>query len=234
MSTPKDTSDRTRHDVDQQLSFVLYAASNRLVRMHKPFLDPLGLTFPQYLVMLQLLRSAPRSIGQLGATLGLDSGTISPLSKRLERAGFVTRRRDAHDERRVLVDLTRSGEALRAGVWACTTTSTPSARSPRTPPTSFETRSIAWGGQAGKGTSRARRSGRDADSRVVKRCGSRRQTTVMSGELAAATPSVGTVTTRESRPRQTAVPEVIADIAMATVSRVLRRSAKARSYTCSP
>jgi hypothetical protein len=57
----------SRHDVNKQLSFALYGAANRLVRMHKPFLEPLGLTFPQYLVMLELLGDAPRSVGELGS-----------------------------------------------------------------------------------------------------------------------------------------------------------------------
>jgi DNA-binding MarR family transcriptional regulator len=113
-----ESSDRTRHEVNKQLSFALYRAGNCLVRMHKPFLEPLGLTFPQYLVMLELLGSAPRWVGQLGMKLGMDAGTITPLVKRLEQAGFVTRRRDAKDERRVFVDLTPSGGAMRESVWA--------------------------------------------------------------------------------------------------------------------
>jgi DNA-binding MarR family transcriptional regulator len=113
-----DSSDRTRHEVNKQLSFALYGAGNRLVRMHKPFLEPLGLTFPQYLVILELLGSAPRSVGELGTKLGMDTGTITPLVKRLEQAGFVSRRRDAKDERRVFVDLTRSGDAMRESIWA--------------------------------------------------------------------------------------------------------------------
>jgi DNA-binding MarR family transcriptional regulator len=88
---------RTLPDVNKQLSFALYGAANRLVRMHKPFLDPLGLTFPQYLVMLELLGSAPRSVGELGTKLGMDTGTITPLVKRLEQSGLVSRRRDAKD-----------------------------------------------------------------------------------------------------------------------------------------
>jgi DNA-binding MarR family transcriptional regulator len=113
-----DPHDETRHEVNKLLSFALYGAANRLVRMHKPFLEPLGLTFPQYLVMLELLGGAPRSVGELGNKLGMDTGTITPLLKRLEQSGLVTRRRDAQDERRVLVDLTAAGEALRGGVWA--------------------------------------------------------------------------------------------------------------------
>ena len=108
----------TRYEVNKQLSFALYGAANRLVRMHKPFLEPLGLTFPQYLVVLELLGGSPRSVGELGAKLGMDTGTITPLLKRLEQAELITRRRDAQDERRVLVELTFRGEALRGGVWA--------------------------------------------------------------------------------------------------------------------
>jgi len=108
----------TRYEVNKQLSFALYGAANRLVRMHKPFLEPLGLTFPQYLVVLELLGGSPRSVGELGTKLGMDTGTITPLLKRLEQAELITRRRDAQDERRVLVELTFRGEALRGGVWA--------------------------------------------------------------------------------------------------------------------
>lgn len=105
-------------EVNKLLSFALYGAANRLVRMHKPFLEPLGLTFPQYLVMLELLGGVPRPVGDLGTRLGMDTGTITPLVKRLEQAGLVKRRRDRDDERRVLVELTESGLALRERVWA--------------------------------------------------------------------------------------------------------------------
>lgn len=98
--------------VGTQLSFALYGAANRMVRQHKPFLEPLGLTFPQYLVILELLDGAPVSVGTLGGRLGMDTGTITPLLKRLESAGFVTRTRDLKDERRVLVDLTGRGREL--------------------------------------------------------------------------------------------------------------------------
>lgn len=111
-------ADQRRYEVSKQLSFALYGASNRLVRLHKPFLDPLGLTYPQYLVMLELFGSAPSPVGELGTKLGMDTGTITPLVKRLEQGGFVTRHRDTKDERRVLVDLTVSGEALREKLWA--------------------------------------------------------------------------------------------------------------------
>lgn len=101
-----------RLKLGQQLSFALYGAANRMVRQHKPFLEPLGLTFPQYLVILALLDGAPLSVGALGARLDMDTGTITPLVKRLEATGLVTRTRDRADERRVLVDLTPSGHAL--------------------------------------------------------------------------------------------------------------------------
>src|SRR3954471_18188365 len=99
--------------VGRQLSFALYGASNRVVRLHRPLLEPLGLTFPQFLVMLALYEEAPRTVGDLGLVLGMDNGTLTPLLKRLEAAGLVTRTRDAADERRVLIDLTKAGQALR-------------------------------------------------------------------------------------------------------------------------
>ncbi|NRD59014.1 MarR family transcriptional regulator [Corallococcus sp. AB018] len=102
--------------VGTQLSFALYGAANRMVRLHKPFLEPLGLTFPQYLVILALLDGAPLSVGELGGRLDMDTGTITPLVKRLDAAGFVTRKRDPADERRVMVDLTSRGRALEAKV----------------------------------------------------------------------------------------------------------------------
>lgn len=103
-----------------QLSFALYGAAYRVARLHKPLLEPLGLTFPQYLVMLELLDRTPQTIGELGKVLVMDTGTITPLLKRLEAAGMVTRTRDLSDERRVFVDLTPEGESLRAEIWAVT------------------------------------------------------------------------------------------------------------------
>ena len=108
----------TSQRVGMQVSFALYGAAGRMARMHKPFLEPLGLTFPQYLVMLELYGDSPRSVGDLGATLGMDTGTITPLLKRLEGCGMVTRTRDLADERRVLVDLTPAGASIRDEVWA--------------------------------------------------------------------------------------------------------------------
>ena len=99
--------------VGRQLSFALYSAANRIIRLHKPFLEPLGLTYPQFLVMLALYEDTPRTVGELGLELGMETGTLTPLLKRLQSAGLVTRTRDEKDERRVLIDLTQAGEALR-------------------------------------------------------------------------------------------------------------------------
>ena len=110
--------DDTRREINNQLSFALYGAANRMIRMHKPFLTPMGLTFPQYLVMVELLNDSPRSVGELGAKVGMDTGTITPLLKRLEQSGMVSRRRDAADDRRVLVELPPTGEAMRERIWA--------------------------------------------------------------------------------------------------------------------
>lgn len=109
-----------QQSVGTQLSFALYGAANRMVRMHKPFLEPLGLTFPQYLVILELLDGAPLSVGSLGGRLDMDTGTITPLVKRLQAAGLVTRTRDPKDERRVMVDLTSRGRGLDAEVRSIT------------------------------------------------------------------------------------------------------------------
>lgn len=101
-----------------ELAFALYGAANRMARMHKPFLVPLGLTFPQYLVLLELFVGTPRTVGDLCAKLAMETGTITPLLKRLAAAEIVTRTRDVTDERRVLIDLTPAGEALRERVLA--------------------------------------------------------------------------------------------------------------------
>ena len=105
-----------RRSTATQLSFALHSAANRMVRLHKPILEPLGLTFPQYLVVLELLDGGPRTVGALGAALDMDTGTITPLVKRLEAAGRVSRTRDATDERRVMVDLTPVGRSLETAV----------------------------------------------------------------------------------------------------------------------
>ena len=99
--------------LDAQLCFPLYAASNLLTRLYRPLLEELGLTYPQYLVMLVLWERAPASVGELSAKLYLDSGTLTPLLKRLEAAGLVRRQRSVADERRVEVSLTSNGQALK-------------------------------------------------------------------------------------------------------------------------
>lgn len=105
-----------RQRVGKQLSFALYGATSRMVRSHRPFLEPLGLTFPQFLVMVTLYEKIPRTVGEIGAELGMDNGTLTPLLKRLVSAGLVTRERDAEDDRRVLINLTANGEAMREDV----------------------------------------------------------------------------------------------------------------------
>jgi DNA-binding MarR family transcriptional regulator len=100
--------------LDLQLCFALYASSNLMTRLYRPLLEPLGLTYPQYLAMMALWESAPQTVGELGRRLSLDSGTLTPLFKRLEKAGLVARTRDRADERRVLIDLTDAGRALHA------------------------------------------------------------------------------------------------------------------------
>lgn len=99
--------------LDEQLCFALYTATHRITRAYRPLLDPLGLTYVQYLVLLVLWESSPRSVGELGQALYLDSGTLTPLLKRMERNGFVRRQRDADDERRVLIELTDKGKSTR-------------------------------------------------------------------------------------------------------------------------
>lgn len=101
-------------DLDRQVCFPLYAASNLLNRLYRPILGELGLTYPQYLVMLVLWKRAPQTVGSLGEMLHLDSGTLTPLLKRMEQARLISRTRDASDERRVLIDLTAKGRALRS------------------------------------------------------------------------------------------------------------------------
>ena len=99
--------------LDKQLCFPLYAASNLLVKVYRPLLKPLGLTYSQYLVMLVLWERDSVSVGDLGHCLYLDSGTLTPLLKRMENSGFINRRRDSNDERRVLVTLTTKGSEIK-------------------------------------------------------------------------------------------------------------------------
>jgi DNA-binding MarR family transcriptional regulator len=101
-------------DLDVQLCFPLYAATRAVTHRYAELLADADLTYPQYLTLMTLWgASGPMSVGDLGARLRLDSGTLTPLLKRLEAAGRVVRRRDSADERRVLVELTDEGWALR-------------------------------------------------------------------------------------------------------------------------
>jgi DNA-binding MarR family transcriptional regulator len=102
--------------LDDQMCFALYAASRALTGVYRPMLDELGLTYPQYLVMLVLWENGPSSVKDVGAALQLDYGTLTPLLKRLQALGLVGRRRRADDERAVEVTLTEEGAALQERV----------------------------------------------------------------------------------------------------------------------
>lgn len=99
--------------LDNQLCFALYSASLLMTKLYKPLLDDIGLTYPQYLAMLALWEEDGVTVSTLGARLYLDSGTLTPLLKRLEKAGFLTRERNEEDERQVLIRLTHEGRALK-------------------------------------------------------------------------------------------------------------------------
>ena len=99
--------------LDNQLCFALYSASLAMTKLYKPLLAELGLTYPQYLVMLALWEDDGLMVSQLGERLSLDSGTLTPLLKRLETAGLVSRIRDVEDERRVHISLTAAGRKLK-------------------------------------------------------------------------------------------------------------------------
>jgi DNA-binding MarR family transcriptional regulator len=99
--------------LDRQVCFALAVATREIVAIYRPVLEPLGLTHPQYLVMLALWERDARSLRDLAETLALDPGTVSPLVKRLEAAGLVRRERDSADERLLAVTLTAAGRTLR-------------------------------------------------------------------------------------------------------------------------
>ena len=100
--------------LDNQLCFALYSTSLAMTKLYKPLLAEMGLTYPQYLVMLALWECDDVTVSELGERLFLDSGTLTPLLKRMEAAGLLQRRRSEQDERRVLVTLTPTGAALKA------------------------------------------------------------------------------------------------------------------------
>jgi MarR family transcriptional regulator, organic hydroperoxide resistance regulator len=99
--------------LDRQVCFALAVANRSVLAVYRPLLEPLGLTHPQYLVMLALWGEAPMSVKAIAEAIQLDSATLSPLLKRLESAGLITRRRDPHDERTLHIDLTEAGRDLR-------------------------------------------------------------------------------------------------------------------------
>lgn len=116
-----ETSDRATHQdlrddalrLDRQLCFALVTAARNVVALYRPILEPLGLTHPQYLVMLALWERSPRALGELADELAMEPATLSPLVKRLEAQGLVSRRRSADDERVLELGLTSDGVALR-------------------------------------------------------------------------------------------------------------------------
>ncbi|MCO6361168.1 MarR family transcriptional regulator [Paracoccus sp. 08] len=112
---------------EQMLCFDVYAVNLAFGRIYKPLLDPLGLTYPQFLVMMALWANDHQSVGGIGDSLGLDSSTLTPLIKRLQAANLVTRQRDSRDERRVIVSLSPQGADLQSQserVIACVTGNT--------------------------------------------------------------------------------------------------------------
>jgi DNA-binding MarR family transcriptional regulator len=100
--------------LEQQVCFALSVAARSVVAIYRPLLEPMGLTHPQYLVMLALWQHSPLSVRDLSRLLQLDPGTLSPLLKRLEAIGYLRRERDPADERSLAITLTGSGRALRA------------------------------------------------------------------------------------------------------------------------
>ena len=99
--------------LDNQLCFAVYSASLAMTRLYKPLLEKLGLTYPQYLVLLVLWERDGLTVSELGERLSLDSGTLTPLLKRLAASGYVARVRDTADERRVHITLTAAGRKLK-------------------------------------------------------------------------------------------------------------------------
>ena len=112
MSDPRDEALR----LSSQMCVPLYAAARRVTGLYQPFLQPLGLTYTQYVALLALWERDGLSVGELGERLYLDSGTLTPLLKKLEQRGLITRRRSAEDERVVLICLTEEGRAFKEQV----------------------------------------------------------------------------------------------------------------------
>jgi DNA-binding MarR family transcriptional regulator len=113
--TPQSTTEREMPGLVEFICFAAYSTSHAFGRIYKPLLDELGLTYPQYLVMVVLWNSDGQTVGAIGQKVFLESNTLTPLLKRLEALGYVTRTRDTRDERQVLVHLTEKGRELRQG-----------------------------------------------------------------------------------------------------------------------
>ena len=106
----------TKYDalkIGNQLCFPLYACSREIIKRYKPFLDEIDLTYTQYIAMMVLWEQGQLTVKELGNALYLDSGTLTPLLKKMEAKGLITRRRSGEDERSLIVSLTEEGEALR-------------------------------------------------------------------------------------------------------------------------
>jgi DNA-binding MarR family transcriptional regulator len=99
--------------LEDQLCFALHSTALKMTQAYRPLLEPLGLTYPQYLVMLVLWQADRQTVSEIGARLYLDSATLTPMLKRLEAQGFVARARSEDDERQVIVSLTGTGRSLR-------------------------------------------------------------------------------------------------------------------------
>ncbi|UNL96482.1 MarR family winged helix-turn-helix transcriptional regulator [Paenibacillus polymyxa] len=99
--------------LDNQLCFAIYACSREITKLYQPYLEKLGVTYSQYLVLIVLWEREECTVKELGEALYLDSGTLTPLLKRLQNAGLIDRKRSTQDERKVLISLTTEGRALR-------------------------------------------------------------------------------------------------------------------------
>jgi DNA-binding MarR family transcriptional regulator len=110
---PEGTTPDEALKLENQLCFPLYAASKEVIRRYKPLLDPLGLTYTQYLTMLVLWEYGTQTVGAIGERLFLDSGTLTPVLVKLEDKGYVTRTRSGKDSRQVMIELTDEGRALK-------------------------------------------------------------------------------------------------------------------------
>ena len=108
--------DQERFDalrLENQLCFPMYACSREVIKRYRPYLDELGLTYTQYIVMMVVWAEGTISVRDMGRRLYLDSGTLTPVLKTLEKAGLITRRRSAQDERVLMISVTQAGLALR-------------------------------------------------------------------------------------------------------------------------